>query len=101
MPNASGDILSDLAISDDEEDGDDDEDEEDTELGKLSEDDEPGWVMGTISKTVPHRMDSFQQNQIRLDKLTQLRWGDAGDYCRERDLKYGMAESMVQAVVKP
>jgi hypothetical protein len=29
----------------------DDEDEE-TEQGKLSEDDEPGWVMGTISKMV-------------------------------------------------
>jgi len=54
--------LSDLASSEDEEDGEDqDDDEEDTELGKLCKDDEPGWVMGTISKTVGHRMDSVQQ----------------------------------------
>jgi len=46
------DSLSDLATSDDEEDGEDEEDkEEDTERGKLSKDDEPGWVMGTISNT--------------------------------------------------
>jgi hypothetical protein len=49
MLDAIGDCLSDLANSDYEEDG---EDDEDTEQGKLSEDDEPGWVMGTISKTV-------------------------------------------------
>jgi hypothetical protein len=34
---------------DDEE---DEEDVEDTEEGKMSEDDEPSWVMGTILKTV-------------------------------------------------
>ena len=32
--------------------GGDNEDEEDSELGKLSENDGPGWVMGTHSKTV-------------------------------------------------
>jgi len=59
MLNAIGDSLSDLASSDDEQDGEDEEDdEEDTELGKLSDDDEPGWVMGTITKTVQHRMES-------------------------------------------
>jgi len=26
-----------------------DEDDEETEQGKLNEDDEPGWVMGTIT----------------------------------------------------
>jgi len=50
MMAAIGDSLSDLASSHDGEDG-KDEDEE-TELGKRSEDDEPGCVMGTISKTV-------------------------------------------------
>jgi hypothetical protein len=35
------------------------EDEEDTELGKLSEDNEPGWVMGAISRTVRHCMESI------------------------------------------
>jgi len=68
MLNAIGDSLSDLASADDEEDGEDvDDDEEDTELGKLSEDDEPGWVMGTISKMVQHRMESFRQKEMRLD----------------------------------
>jgi len=56
MLNTIGDSLSDRASSDDEQDGEDEEDdEEDTELCMLS-DDEPGWVMGTISKTVQHRM---------------------------------------------
>jgi hypothetical protein len=56
MLAAIGDSLSDLASSNDGEDG-EDEDDEDTEQGKLSEDDEPGWVMGTITKMV-------QQKQI-------------------------------------
>ena len=58
MMAAIGDSLSDLASSDDREDR-EDEDEE-TELGKLSEDDEPSWVMGTISKTVQQSMESFR-----------------------------------------
>jgi len=51
MMVAIGDSLSDLACSDDGENG-EDEDDEETERGKLCEDDEPGWVMGTITKTV-------------------------------------------------
>jgi len=52
-----GDSLSEVACSDD---GDDAEDEnEETEHTKLSEDDEPGWVMGTIPKTVQQRMVRF------------------------------------------
>ena len=102
MLNAIGDSLSDLASSDDEQDGEDEEDdEEDTELGKLSDDDEPGWVMGTITKTVQHRMESFRQKQMRLDELTQPGWGDAANYFRERDMRYGTAELKVPAVVKP
>jgi hypothetical protein len=88
MWHAIGDSISDLASSDEEQVGEDEEDdEEDTELGKLSNDDEPGWVVGTISKTVQHRMDSFRQTQMRLDKLTQPGWGDAANYFRERDVK--------------
>jgi len=68
MMAAIGDSLIDLASSDDGEDG-EDEDEE-TEKGKLSEDDEPGWVMRTISKTVQQRMESFRQKQIKFDELT-------------------------------
>jgi len=81
MMAAIGDRLSDLASSDDGENG-EDEDEE-TDLGKLSEDDEPGWVMGTISKTVQQRMESFRQKQMKLDELTQPGWEDAADYFRE------------------
>jgi hypothetical protein len=68
MLNAIGDSLSDLESSEDEEDGEvEDDDEEDTGHGKLSEDDEPCWVMGTISKMVHHCMERFRQKQIRLD----------------------------------
>jgi len=102
MLNAIRDSLSDLPSSEDEQDGEDeDDDEEDTGHSKLSEDDEPGWVMGTISKTVQHRMESFRQRQMRLAKLTQPGWGDAADYFRERDMKYGMTELKALAVGKP
>ena len=115
MLNAIENSLSDLACVKDQEDGEDedddeedtghgklseDNDEEDTGHGKLSEDDEPGWVMGTISKTVQHRMESFRQKQMRLDELTQPGWGDAADYFRERDMKYGMTELKVPALLK-
>jgi len=61
MLNAIGDGLSDLASSDDDEDGEGEaDDEEDIELGKISEDDEPGWVMSIISKAVQHRIESFR-----------------------------------------
>ena len=72
MLNGIGDIQSDHASSEDEEDGEtEDYDIEDTRHGKLSEDDEPGWVMGTMSKMVLHRMESFWQKQMRLEELTQ------------------------------
>jgi len=94
-----GDSLSDLASSDEGEDG-ENEDDDDTEQGKLSEDDEPGWVMGTITKMVHQRMESFRQKQMKLDELSQPGWEDAADYFRERDKKYGMFELMVPAVVQ-
>ena len=97
---AIGDSLSDLASSDDGEDG-EDEDDEETEQGMLSEDDEPGWVMGTITKTVQQHMERFQQKQMKLDELSQPGWEDAADYFSERDKKYGTFESRVPAVVQP
>jgi hypothetical protein len=58
--NAIWNCLSDLASSDDEQDGDNIENnKEDTVLGKLSDDDEPGWAMGTTSNTVQHHIESF------------------------------------------
>jgi hypothetical protein len=46
-----GDSLCDLACSNHGEDL-DNEDDAETEQGTLSEDDEPGWVMSTISNAV-------------------------------------------------
>jgi hypothetical protein len=81
MLNHVGDNLSNLGSSDGEQDGEDKEDdEEDTELGKLGDDDEPGWVMGTIFKSVLRRIEGFGQKQMRLHKLTELGLGDATNY---------------------
>jgi len=102
MLNAIGECLSDPVSSDDEQDGEDEkDDEQDTELGKLSDDDEPGWVMGTLSKTVQHRMESFQQKQMRIDEMTKPGWVDAANSFHERDMKYCTAELKLPAVVKP
>jgi len=100
MMVAIGDSLSDLASSDEGEDG-EDEDDEETEQGKLSEDEEPGWVMGTITKTVQQRIGRFRQKQMKLDELTQPGWEDAADYFHGRDKKYDTSELMVLAVVQP
>jgi hypothetical protein len=102
MLTANGDSLSDLVSSDVRQDGEDEEDnDEDTELSKLSDDDERGWVTGTITKTVQHHIENFRHNQMRLDKLTQPGWGDAANYFRERDMKYRTAELKLLAVGKP
>jgi len=76
--------LSDFVSSDDEEDQDDDED---TEQGKLRDNDEPGWVMGTISKMVQQHIERSPQKQMKLDELTQPGWGDKPDYFCDRDLE--------------
>jgi len=96
---AIGDSLSDRASSDDGEDGEEEADEE-TEQCISSEDDEPGWVMGTITTTVQQRMERFRQKQMKLDELTQQAWEDAADYFRERHKKYGTTELRVPAVVQ-
>jgi hypothetical protein len=95
-----GDSLSDLASSDDGDDG-EDEDDDETKQGNLSKDDEPGWVMGTITKTVQQRMERFRQKQMKLDELTQPGWEDAADYFRAQDKKYGTIQLRVPAVVQP
>ena len=75
MLNAIRDSLSDLVSSDDGDDGEDeDDDEDDPPGGKLSEDDQPRWVMGTISKSVQYRMERFRQKQMTLDGLRQPGW---------------------------
>jgi len=102
MLNPIKDSLSDLASSDYVEDGlDEDDDEVDPGVGKLSKDDKPSWVMGTISNMVQHRKNHFQQKQMKLDKLRQPGWGDAANYVSERDKLYRMTELNVLAVIPP
>jgi len=67
----------------------------------LSEDDEPSWVIGTITKTVQQRMQRFRQKQMKLDELTQPKWQDTADYFCEQDKMYGTTELRVPAVVQP
>jgi hypothetical protein len=57
--------------------------------------------MGTISKTVQHRMKSFRPTQMTLDQLTQQRWWDVANYLYQRGMKYGTAKLKVAVVVKP
>jgi len=101
MLNAITDSLSALASSEGEEDGKDEgDDREDTDLRKLSEQEEPGWEMGTISKTVQHSMESVWQKRMRLYELTQPERGNVADYLHVRDMKYGTTEFKVPAVLK-
>jgi len=97
---AIGDSLRDLASSDNGVDG-AEEDDEETEQGNLSEDNEPGWVMATITKKVQQRMERFWQKQMKLDELTQPGRDYATDYFRERNKKYGTTELRAPAAVQP
>jgi len=94
-----GDSLSDLASSNNGEDG-EDEDDTETEQGQLSEHDEPGWVMGTITKQVQQHLEGFGQYPMKLGKLTLRGWDDAADDFHERDQKYGTSGLWVPAVVQ-
>jgi len=101
MSNNIGDSLSNLAWFKDAEDGDDDDDDkEDPLLDQLSEDDEPSWVMGTISKMVQHRLKGIWTYQRNVDGLTHPRSRDAADSFCERDMMYGMIQLRVTGVVQ-
>jgi len=92
--------LSDFGSFDNVEDG-EHEDDEETEQGKLSEDDEPSWVMGTINKTVQQLMQRFWKKPMKLDESIQPGLEDAANYFHERDEKYGTFKLWVPAVVQP
>jgi len=100
MMVAIGDILSVLASSDNGEGG-EDEDDKEIEWWELSEDDEPGWVMGTFTKIVKQRMERFRQKQMKLEELKHLGWDDAADYFCARDKKYGTSELRFLPVIQP
>lgn len=74
-------------------------DDEYTRLGKLSVDDEPDWVVGTISKRVPQRMERAWHQQTIIDQLTQPGWCHTAGYCRERDEVYDTMKSKLLEVV--
>jgi hypothetical protein len=59
MMDAIGDSLSCIVCTNDREDGEDKDDCEETEQGMLSEDEEPGWVMATITNMVLQHMERF------------------------------------------
>jgi len=99
MVSGIGDSLSDLASFDDGKDG-QDEDGQAMELGTLSDDDEPGWVVSTIPTVVQQHEERFRQKQLKLYEPTQLGWGDAANYIHERDMKEGPTELDILAVVK-
>jgi len=102
MLNAIRDSLSDLASSDPGEDAEEEEyDKEDLAGGKLSAEDEPSWVMGTISEMILHRMEHYRQQQMKLDQFTQPGWEDVADNFCDSDSMYGMTELKVPAVVQP
>ena len=53
----------------------------------MSEDDEPCWVMGTVTNAVQQRLEKYPQKELKLDKLTQPGLEDAADYFCERHKK--------------
>ena len=97
---AISDSLSDLAISDNWENG-DDKNHDMTQQSQLSEDEKPGLVMGTITKTVEQHTERFQHKWMKLEELTQPGRGDAADNFHECDKSYGTSESSILAVIKP
>jgi len=102
MLNAHRKSLSDLAYSDTREDGEDtDDDEQDSVPGKLSEDDKPLWLMGTIYKMIKHGSKRFRQDQIWLDELTKPGWRDMLNHFHWRDMNCNMAIFRVPAVINP
>jgi len=60
---AIGDGLSDPESSNDQDAG-DDEDHELSELNQLSKDDEPDWMVGTISKLEQQRMENSTEADV-------------------------------------
>jgi hypothetical protein len=84
MRDARGDSLGNHAGSDDGE-AKDDEGDQETELVKLSEDDNLGWVVGSILKMVLQCMERSGQKKTKFEELTQLERADASNYFHESD----------------
>jgi hypothetical protein len=76
------------------------DEEEDTEQVMLSEDYRLRWAIGNMLKPVQQHMESFRQQHVRLDQPRHLGQWDVTNYIRGRDMKHGLAELIVPAVVK-
>lgn len=84
--NEFGDSKRDLPGLENREDGEcSDEDEDDIVMCKLSEDDRPCQVLGTISRTIPHHLHRFQRMQIKIYMLVQLGKGNMAEDFGQRD----------------
>jgi len=81
MQLAMSDCLSHHACSDDAEDEEDDD--EHIEQGKLGEGDEPGCMIGKMSKMVEQHMQRVRQKQMKLDNLTHPECEVTVDYFHE------------------
>jgi hypothetical protein len=100
--NAIQESLCNIASSNDKKNGEEIEhDEKDSALGKLSEDDKPSWVMGTASNTMQQPRESFRQNQMRYEKLTQPGLRKLADNIHGRDTMNCMTELNIPAVILP
>lgn len=65
---------------------------------RVTEYDEPSWVMDTISKVVLHRMEKFRWKEMKLDVLPQPGIRDTAHYFHGIDWKYDSSELHVLAV---
>lgn len=100
-PNTLGDNLNSFpTFGNDKDVEDEDSDDEESNLGKLSEDNEPSWVVGTTCKTVRHCIESFWQTQMRLHKLTHSEQGDTVDNFNVRSIMYGTTELRALVIIK-
>jgi len=54
----------------------------------LSEDNQSGLVMDTITNTIPHHMECFQHKQMWIGELRQPRGRNSANYLHEGDMIY-------------
>jgi len=102
MLNAIGDCLKNLQSSDVTEGWEDpDVDHGKLVLGKMSEDDEPGCTMDTLSRMEQHHIDSFLRKQGRIDNGSQPGWRVEAEYFCGRVLMCWTTHMNVPAVLTP
>jgi hypothetical protein len=100
MMEAIRDSVDDVTTSDEEDDHYDNiSDGQDYDDAKLSDDDAPGWVVGTINKSVQERLETVPMKRIKLQELTTLAWAEAEADFTIRNRKYGTTKLKILTVV--